>query len=235
MRTLQVQFPHVFEATRYLIVEASASSRERAREEVAAFAGRVGFETLKDLDRINPGILFSNELLDAFPVHRLTIKEGKLVEFYITLTSGNNFDWVLDALSTPRLSDYLMESGIELVEGQILEVSLASEDWFERVSEKLVAGYLITVDYGADATELYDAEQRFQGTLRAFHQHQFVNDVLSHPGDIDLTTTIDWTNVKRLGKRFGFETLEFSPRISFAACRVVGRLDRHSKEHNWRC
>ncbi len=230
LQTLKDQFPHVFYATRYLIDEASADSRERASKQIAPFGSRARFETLKNLDRINPGIIFSNELLDSFPVHRLTIKESKLVEFYVTVTPENKFVWVHGALSTPGLSHHLRECGIELAEDQVLEVNLAIDDWFVGLAEKLVAGYLITVDYGAEVNELYDVRLRSRGTLRAYCRHQFVDDVLARPGESDITTTIDWTQVQRLGKRFGFEVMEFSPQDKFLLrAGLLEELARQSK------
>jgi len=47
------------------------------------------------------------------------------------------------------------------------------------------------------------------GTLRAFHRHQLIDDVLAKPGEQDLTTTIDWTQIKEAGQRAGLQTLRF--------------------------
>ena len=65
------------------------------------------------------------------------------------------------------------------------------------------------MDYGAERDELLSDPNRFGGTLRAFHKHQFVDDILSRPGENDLTTTVDWTQVMEAGRRQGFETLRF--------------------------
>ena len=214
LHSLQEQCPHAFSACRYVVDEASIDSRQHAEKRIAEFRDRIQFETLPNLNRIDAGIIFSNELLDAFPVHRLTKKDGKLFELYVT-TFGERFVWSLGPLSTPRLSDYCGEYGTKPAEGQIVEINLAIETWLANVAEKLHAGYVITVDYGAETHELHTDPARSEGTLRAYYQHQFVDDVLTRPGELDLTTTIDWTYVKRAGERVGFEVVEFSRQDKF--------------------
>jgi SAM-dependent MidA family methyltransferase len=214
LQSLQEHCPHAFSTCRYVVDEASINSRQHVEKRIAQFGDRIQFETLPNLTRIDAGIIFSNELLDAFPVHRLTKKDGKVFELYVT-TVREKFVWSLGQLSTPGLSKYCGEYGVEPSEGQIVEINLAIETWLANVAEKLNAGYLITVDYGAETRELQTDPARFQGTLRAYYQHQFVNDVLTRPGELDITTTIDWTYVKRAGERFGFEVVEFSRQDKF--------------------
>ena len=214
LQSLQEHCPQAFSACRYVLDEASINSRQNAEKRIAQFSDRTQFETLPNLNRIDAGIFFSNELLDAFPVHRLTKKDGKVFELYVT-TVEERFVWSLGPLSTPRLSEHCREYGSEPAEGQIVEISLAVETWLANVAEKLNQGYLITVDYGAETREIHTDQARYQGTLRAYYQHQFVDDVLTRPGKLDLTTTIDWTYVKRAGERSGFEVVEFSRQDKF--------------------
>jgi SAM-dependent MidA family methyltransferase len=215
MQTLQNSFSHVFAATQYVIDETSNDSREHARKQVASFGNQVQFEILSRLDRIGSGIVFSNELLDAFPVHRVTKKKGRLLEFYVTVTPEERFSWTLGPLSTTQLSNYCKESGMVLAEDQIVEISLAIDDWLAQIARKLAAGYLITVDYGAELLELYNVPEHHLGTLRAYRQHRLSDDVLDRPGEQDITTTIDWTYVKRAGDRRGFEVVELTSQDKF--------------------
>jgi SAM-dependent MidA family methyltransferase len=77
----------------------------------------------------------------------------------------------------------------------------------ETVASKLQSGYLITVDYGAESCDLYDVSLRPEGTLRAFSRHQFVEEVLVQPGDYDITSNVNWSQVQRVGERVGFTTV----------------------------
>jgi SAM-dependent MidA family methyltransferase len=74
---------------------------------------------------------------------------------------------------------------------------------------------LITVDYGAEASELYDPALRPDGTLRAFSKHQFVDDVLLAPGEYDITSSVNWTQVKATGERLGLRVVEFESQDRF--------------------
>jgi SAM-dependent MidA family methyltransferase len=105
--------------------------------------------------------------------------------------------------------------GIELThEGQVADVNLAIASWLTGAATKLSRGYLITVDYGAEASELYASPGRRQGTLRAFRRHEF-REPLENPGDNDLTSSLDWTYFRRCGEKLGLETIEFQRQDQF--------------------
>jgi SAM-dependent MidA family methyltransferase len=84
-----------------------------------------------------------------------------------------------------------------------------------RAASVLTSGYVVTVDYGAEAAELYGAPHRRMGTLRAFRGHRSPEDVLASPGEQDLTTTINWTQVRRAGERAGLRTVLFERQDEF--------------------
>ena len=108
-----------------------------------------------------------------------------------------------------RSREYCERIRLRLAEGQIYEMNLTAEEFISRAAQVIGEGLLITVDYGADRNMLLDDPNRFQGTLRAFHRHSFVDDLLARPGEYDLTTTVDWTQIQEAGERYGFETLRF--------------------------
>jgi SAM-dependent MidA family methyltransferase len=216
LQTLRRDYPQVFAATHCVIDEASADARERASQRLGEFADRVEFRRLAEKSApVKDAIVFANELLDAFPVHRVMMHEGKLSELFIGLGEADKFIWEKHEPSTPELADYLGRYGIELSEGRIAEVNLEVEKWMRRAASVFQHGYLIFVDYGAEARELYAAPHRRKGTLRAFHRHRFAADVLDRPGEQDLTTTIDWTNVRRVGEALGLQTVSFERQDEF--------------------
>jgi SAM-dependent MidA family methyltransferase len=224
LRSLQARFPQVFAATCYHLVEVSAAAREEASERVAEFGDHVSFEAPS---RIGRGIYFSNELLDAFPVHRLVHDDEGLAELYVGVDADGNFVWFVGPLSTPMLDDFCREYSVELENKQIVEVNLEIDSWMAGVAEQLDAGYLITVDYGAESADLYDVALRPDGTLRGFSRHGFVDDVLAQPGDYDITSTINWTQVQAAGARFGFRTIEFAPQDKFLlGAGLLAELER---------
>ena len=132
----------------------------------------------------------------------------------VGVSESGSFEWTVGRLSTPRLGEHFGWLGISLVEGQIAEVNLEIETWLELVSSKLRSGYLITVDYGAEASVLYREDKR-EGSLRAFHQHQISTDVLLQPGHQDITSTVDWMLVKTAGARNGLGVVAFDRQDRF--------------------
>ena len=228
LQTFQNSFPSVFAATRYVVDEAGSHSRSLARERLKSFGGFPGRVEFRKLDgvEIDPGIVFSNELLDAFPVHRVVMHQGQLQEFYVTVGADDDFQWIVDTPSTPGLADYFGQGSVQLAEGQVAEVNLEIEEWISKVSSVIRVGYLITVDYGANTEDLYSSAVRFQGTLRSFYQHRIAENILAHPGEQDLTTTIDWTFVKRTGEALGFEAVEFDRQDKFLlAAGLLNQLE----------
>lgn len=214
LQTLQTYFPRVFAATRYVFDEISVSAQTTARQRLLQFAGSVEFASIDDVE-IDPGIVFSNELLDAFPVHRVTWIDGTLSEYYVTLDIDEQFAWMTGSASTPELAEYLSGCDISLREGQVAEINLETESWLAKVAAKLRRGYLVTVDYGAEAADLYSSSEREHGTLRGFHRHAFVKNLLAAPGDIDLTSTINWTAIRSAGESLGLETVSFARQDKF--------------------
>ncbi len=104
--TLRLRSPEVFKATRYVIDELSPSSRALAAKRLARFGSQVEFAGMADLESIPIGIIFSNELLDAFPVHRVTLRNGELVEFFVNTNEAGGFAWSMQQPSTPDLENY---------------------------------------------------------------------------------------------------------------------------------
>jgi SAM-dependent MidA family methyltransferase len=213
--TLHRQSPEVFAALKYIVVEVSTTSSAAAEARLARFAEQTEFRRLDEIAAIENGVIFSNELLDAFPVHRVTVRDGRLCELYVALDASGQFVWSPGPPSDARLAEYFAFVGVALAEGQTTEVNLASEDWLKTVASKLHTGYVVTVDYGAEAEDLYHASEREQGTLRGFRHHRLVEDILANPGEQDITATLDWTFVRKAGEKLGLETIDFRSQDQF--------------------
>jgi len=215
LRALAERFPRVFAATRYVVYDASFDALRRARQRLTEFGERVEFCADFELLPASQGIYFSNELLDAFPVHRVVQEQGGLSELYVEVGTGGGFEWSTGPLSTRRLSEFVRHFSIQLAPDQIIEINLAIEDWLVQVAARLEQGFLITVDYGAEAVELYDPVRRPQGTVRAFSRHSFVDDLLVQPGEYDITSTVNWTQVKSAGEQLRFRVVDFASQDKF--------------------
>ena len=224
LSTLRDQFPSIFAGTQYIVCDVSDDALGRIRKRLAEFDDRV--QLFSDWNAISArrGIYFANELLDAFPVHRIIKKDGDISELYVTVDPNDNFDWTSGPLSTRRLAEFLHAHAIELANDQIVEINLDVDDWLTQVAAKLKQGFLMTVDYGAESAELYDVTHHPEGTLRGFSRHDFVDNVLTQPGEYDLTSTVNWTQVKNVSANLGFQVTEFASQDKFLL--KAGLLDQ---------
>jgi SAM-dependent MidA family methyltransferase len=208
LRTLRRDAPRVYGSLRYVFDEVGADSRARAASLLTSHAERVEFRRLSDIEPpLEVAVVFSNELFDAFPVHRVVMRGGLLRESFVGLSEGGAFVFVEDEPSTPRLAEHFARAGVTLEEGQAAEVNLEAGEWLARAAATVGRGFVVTVDYGDEAEALYRAPHRRGGTLRAFRGHELVEDLLRDPGGQDLTTTINWTQLVAAGESAGLKTL----------------------------
>ncbi len=149
------------------------------------------------------GCFLSNELLDSFPVHRVTVSGGEVREVYVTL-GDQGLRECLGTPSTPALAARLASEEVGLAEGQTAEVCLEVDAWAREVSSALDRGFVLTVDYGDAAPELY---ARPRGTLTTFHDHVQTDAPLQLVGRQDITAHVDFTAVARAGAAAGLEPL----------------------------
>jgi len=206
LSSLKSNHPNIFSRTRYLIDEISPDCHTRGSLRLSEFCAQVEFVRMAEIpESICNLIIFSNELIDAFPVHRVIFRGGELRELYVGLNE-DDFVWI-EYESEQRVIEYCRRQGLRLGENQIVEINLEADRFVARAASLIETGLLIIVDYGAERNELLTEPHRQQGTLRAFYRHQMIEDVLAKPGEQDLTTTVDWTQIKEAGKRFGLQTV----------------------------
>jgi SAM-dependent MidA family methyltransferase len=198
---LQNHFPDCFAALSYQIVEKSDLLRAAQEQRLLPWAGRVTWLDLENIpDDSITGCFFTNELVDALPVHQVVIAESGLQEVYVTLSDSPDASVVevLAAPSTPRLADYFTVCGHRSSQTRSTppdyrtEVHLAALDWMKTVAAKLHRGYVLTVDYGYPASRYY-SRARAQGTLQCYYQHAHHNDPYSHLGHQDITAHVNFT------------------------------------------
>jgi SAM-dependent MidA family methyltransferase len=193
---------------RCVLVETSEARRREQRALLAGEAarGRVAWSSWEELlaAGIGRGCLLANEFLDALPVHVVEWSRGALREVHVTLDDGGALREALLDPSTPELARRFEELGVRLAEGQRAEVNLAALRWVREAAEVLASGYIVIIDYGHEAAELY-SERRFAGTLVGYRRHALVLDPLEEPGAGDLTSHVDFTSVAQEARRSGFE------------------------------
>jgi SAM-dependent MidA family methyltransferase len=202
-----------YEALKYVAVERSAARREQAaHSKLHAEAGH--FTASAEVPaHISTGCLFSNELVDALPVHRVVMDGGAMKEIFVGFRDGH-FVEVLAPLSTCAISEHFAAQDIVLSEGQHAEAALEACDWISEIGRRLGRGYVLTVDYGHAAAELFD-ERHMRGTLLAYQNHRASEDYYASPGEQDLTAHVNFTALESWGKRAGLDTAGCASQTAF--------------------
>lgn len=159
------------------------------------------------------GCFLSNELVDAFPVHRVILDHGNLKEVYVTEQNGQ-FEERWDEPSDPRISSYFKSMDITLQEGQEAEVNLQALGWMEKVGRCLKRGFVLTIDYGYPSEELY-APHRREGTLLCYHQHQTSENPYERLGEQDITSHVNFTSLIQKGEEVGLRFTGLVPQYHF--------------------
>jgi SAM-dependent MidA family methyltransferase len=193
-----------YTALQYVAVESSPARRAAQAASLGPHAqGGRAVSAAELPEQVPVGCVFSNELLDALPVHRVTREQGKLCEIYVGL-GGDEFCERAGPLSTAALGEYFAVQDVELQEGQQVEAGLAACDWIAEAGRRLGRGFVLTVDYGHEAAELYD-ERHLRGTLLAYQRHRAGEDFFRAPGEQDLTAHVNFTALDLWGRRSGLE------------------------------
>ena len=159
------------------------------------------------------GCFLSNELVDAFPVHRVVMDHGNLKEIFVSHSEGQfSEQWVQP--SDPRIPAYFDSMGVRLEEGQKAEVNLRALDWMEHVGQLLLKGFVLTIDYGYLAHELY-APCRRDGTLLCYFQHRTSENPYERLGEQDITSHVNFTSLIRKGEEVGLRFTGLVPQFRF--------------------
>ncbi|MBI4169577.1 MAG: SAM-dependent methyltransferase [Acidobacteria bacterium] len=211
-------------ALRYLLVETSAALAARQKARLAGHASiPVEWIAEEDLERRAgfSGCLFANEVLDAFPVHRVVGTPDGPREVHVTARDGVLEETLLP-LSGAAVARFLEEEAVRPQEGQEVDLNLAAPCWISWAVRLLRRGYLLVVDYGKEAPDLYHPARR-RGTLLAYHRHGANEEFLLRPGAQDLTAHLDWTALRKAAERAGGRYLGRTTQARFLL--ALGALD----------
>jgi SAM-dependent MidA family methyltransferase len=213
-----------YAATRVVLVERSPHARAIQPEVLGPHAGKLLTSTAA-LPAPVRGVVVANELLDAFPVHRVVMTSAGLKEAYVGLDASERLSLRLGPLSSPGLADWFALAGIALDRGATADVSLAAVDWMRAAARALEWGYLLLVDYGHEAAALYSGGAS-AGSLRGYARHlvdlpeggqrgEARPSWLERPGLQDVTAHVDFTAITAAAEAGGLLALGRASQSSF--------------------
>jgi SAM-dependent MidA family methyltransferase len=216
------------------VVDGDPEHRRQARELLSEqiAAGRARVITVEQAEeevwRDRQVVVVANELLDAFPVHRVVQNDGRLWEW------GVYWDVERQALapcmtepSDPRLAEWLGSQGVRLSEGQTTEIGLDGAEWTAQLGSKLGTAILVLIDYGDSTVEL-TAPHRMDGSLLCYEDHRAHNDPYRSPGRQDLTAHIDFDLIRSFASSAGWREQEYGTQKRFLVeSGVLTKLAAH--------
>ena len=225
---LQQHHPEFWAILDYVIIEKSAALRQLQQQRLRDLPVRwCGWDEIANHSIV--GCCFSNELVDALPVHQFIIKQGQLQEVYLSTEARGAEPKLIEVIDQPansELSAYFDLVNLELPssaypDGYRSEVNLAALSWLKTVAAKLQQGYLLTIDYGYLASRYY-SPARSHGTLQCYYRHQRHDNPYINIGRQDITAHVDFTALERWGEVCGLTQVGFTPQALFLMALGLG-------------
>ncbi len=212
------QFGDFYQSLDYILAEISTPSVDKQSSRLSPFLNEMKLECLDpeglwNRPQVFIGCFLSNELIDAFPVHLVQQKDGKLWEIYVAW-GDESFQEVLGPPSDPALEEYFLLYGTPLEEGQRAEVNLKALDWMEKVNQVLQRGFILTIDYGYEAAELYQPARR-DGTLLCYFRHTTSPNPYERIGLQDMTAHVNFTALMKKGEALGLKKVGYTEQYKF--------------------
>jgi SAM-dependent MidA family methyltransferase len=205
--------PPFYDGLALHLVERSPAARAAQHETLGPHAEKLATSG----DRLPApvrGIIFANELIDALPTHQVVMTADGLREVYVDL-DGERLVERLGPLSTPAIGAYLERVDARVEVGARAEVNLNGLAWVREAASCLDRGFLVIIDYGHQAADLY-AAHRAEGTLATFRRHRFDDrdpaspltpTWLVDPGSRDITSHVDFTGIRLAAEEAGLDLI----------------------------
>ncbi|MGI9558660.1 MAG: class I SAM-dependent methyltransferase [Thermodesulfobacteriota bacterium] len=214
LSALEETDPASYEAVEYVLVD-------RSPQEKCEAADRHGnFRRVKSFSEIGKpvcGIIFSNELFDALPFHRLVFRNGEIAEIFVS-RGGDGFTETEAAPSDGELVSYFDRCGgaqnMGFAEGQKFEVSLKAGEMMKQMAQTLERGLILTIDYGFQTDELFSPDRR-NGTFKCVSGHTINESPYENIGGQDITAHVDFGNLEKTGQGSGLATLKYTTQGQF--------------------
>ena len=220
---------------RYAILEVSADLSDRQRARVQQLPPELR-ERVVWLDRLPEtpirGVVLANEVLDALPVQRFVVREGRARELGVGLVSAElgaglggarlgpglagtgALAWQEAAADFAAATAMLRELPEPLPDGYASELCPRVEPWITSVGQCLDQGALLLFDYGLPRAHYYHP-QRTDGTLRCYFKQRAHSDPFINIGVQDITAWVDFTRVGEAALAAGLEVAGFATQAAF--------------------
>lgn len=218
--------PELFARLRYRVVEPFSILRQRQQGVLRQFSGVT--EWCISLEEMEPftGVHFSNELVDAMPVHLLVAAgDPERREWHERLVERTScgFTLVHQPTTDTRLRAEVGKLPPPPGGTYETEMNLAVLDWIDALAPKLIRGVVLVADYGFSRHDFY-ASTRRSGTLQCYAGHRALSSPLENVGESDITAHVDWTSLAERAEKRGLHLAGFTDQHHF----LTGLLSGHA-------
>ncbi|MFT5470246.1 MAG: SAM-dependent MidA family methyltransferase [Verrucomicrobiales bacterium] len=211
----------------FAVIEQGAHDGRLAADILAELPESVGYRILEPTEKLRvaqkerlgdrvefrgnaeTGVFICNELVDAFPVHRVRFENGAWRELRVVLESDDLVERPFEC--PPELAEFLPETALE---NHTTEVCPAAAAWIDGLPKFLKHGYFAIIDYGLEGEDFLSPE-RADGTLRCYRSHVATDDPFDAIGETDITTQVNFTQLQIAAAAAGLETVEFTDQSRF--------------------
>mgnify|MGYP005811468001 CR=1 FL=1 len=207
-------FNKFYDNLKYYIIEKSSLLIKEQKKLLTKHISKVEWLGYKDLKNIE-GICFSNELIDAFPVHRI-IKIGEDIKELYVINYEDKLQFYPDDIVSSELKEFVNKNQIKLklIDRQIADINLIAAKWIESLSNAIKRGVIITIDYGDTADKLYNP-YRMDGTVTCYYKHTQNNDFFERVGEQDITAFVDFTTLIKYAATSNTEKIALLPQWQY--------------------
>ena len=197
---------------KYIIIEKNPHTVLDQKNRLKPYDGLVEWKT--GIDAAGPfcGCVISNELMDAFPVRMIHVTD-QYQEIFVG-TDKTGFKEIYGDPSTAELLEYIEQYRLPKVNGYRTEVNLRIKDYLKAISNILMEGFIVSIDYGYSSSQYY-AVERNRGTLLCYYQHETNDNPYINIGKQDITAHVNFTSLKDWGEELGFSAMGYSPQGPF--------------------
>ena len=234
---IERESPDCFRSLHYFLSDVGEAALAHQHELLGQHEarGKVAWRKPEDRTPVSGGIL-AHEVVDALPVHRVVMRQGRLRELYVS-ARGQGFFEEEGEPSRPELRRHLEETGVSLGEGEQTEVGLAAREWMQQQAARLERGFLLVIDYGRAAEELAslpstsaEKSEQARGSVRSYYRHALSESPYLRPGYQDITASVDFTALARAGTEAGLQTIALLRQEDFLLRLGMGRWRERLKK-----
>jgi SAM-dependent MidA family methyltransferase len=207
LASLRHHSPDLYERVRYMPIELNTVrlTELKTHLEEGGHAARISISVPEGGVT---GCVIANEFVDAFPARRVTMTGDGLMEITVDWENG----WFAEShvpVEDDAPAAYIERHGFELTPGDTIEFHPGIRGWVEGLTTTLADGFVLLIDYGYPAEELF-RDHRRAGTLKGYYQHGVTEQIFRGIGRQDLTAHVNFSEISYHAQTCGFTIEEMT-------------------------